>query len=250
MKLYRTEGVVIRAKTVRDADKILVLYTPELGKLRVWAHGAGKPGSRKRGAVQPFCRGRYLIAAGREIDTVRQAEEIEAHSHLHGDLATLTCAGYICELVDGFGAEGQANRRLYGLLLETLNRLGRDSRPALLLSAFEARLLDLSGFRPELRFCLECGAEPEGSSCDYSPLQGGLLCPRCRTAESRAFSVSLGAVRTFARLLSQPLERLSSLRPDAGVQRELQQMLRSTITLHLERPPKSLAFLHELDFLV
>lgn len=246
MAHYRTEGIVLRAKTVRDADKVLVLYTPERGKLRVWAHGVGKPGSRKRGAVQPFCRGRYLIAAGREIDTVRQAEEIEAHSRLHEDLAMLTCAGYICELVAGFGAEGQANPPLYGLLLQTLGRLGRETRPALLLSAFEARLLDLSGFRPVLESCLECGAALTGPSCHYSPLHGGIMCRKCHTARAQAFTVSAGAVRTFARLLSQPLDRLSLLRPDAGTQRELSRMLRRTITMHLEYPPKSLAFLEGL----
>ncbi len=250
MKLYQTEGVVIRAKTVREADKILVLCTPERGILRVWAHGAGKPGSRKRGAVQPFSRGRYLISAGREIDTVRQAEEIEAYGQLHGDLLLLTCAGYVCELVEGFGSEGQANRPLYHLLLQTLRRLGHDSRLTLLLSAFEARLLDLSGFRPTLDVCLECGTEPEGPSCYYSPLQGGILCKRCPTAQSQAFSVSLGAVRTLERLRSLPLDRLPFLRPDAGTQGELSRMLRSTITLHLERPPKSLSFFEDLDFTV
>ncbi|MDA8097357.1 MAG: DNA repair protein RecO [Clostridia bacterium] len=246
MKLYRTEGVVLRTYSVREADKVLVLFSRDLGKLRLWAHGVAKPGSHKRGAVQPFCHGQFLVAAGREIDTVRQAEALDGHSHLHTDLVTLTRATYACELVEGFGVEGQPNVQLYVLLLETLGRLGTTGDDPLLLPAFEARLLDLSGFRPELKTCLECGAAPDRSPLYFSPLLGGIQCTSCHTGDDGALTVSLGSVRTLESLRSLPLDRLSTLRPDAGTSRELTRMLRNTISLHLEKQPKSLSFLADL----
>jgi DNA repair protein RecO (recombination protein O) len=246
MKLYRTEGVVLRTYVVREADKVLVCFSRDRGLLRLWAHGVAKPGSQKRGAVQPFCRARFMVAAGREIDSIRQADGLDYHGHLHTDLISLTRATYTCELVEGFAAEGQPNIELYALLLEILARLGGTGDHPLLLPAFEIRLLDVSGFGPVLETCQGCGATADQPGLSFSPLQGGILCASCRDGESGALSVSLGSIRTLETLRSWPLDRLSNLKPDSDTIRDITRILRSTIGVHLEKQPKSLSFLAEI----
>ena len=55
-RLYRTEAIVLRRQDVGEADRILTLYTPRQGKLRVIAKGARKPASRNTGPKTPTLR--------------------------------------------------------------------------------------------------------------------------------------------------------------------------------------------------
>ncbi len=48
-RTFRTEAIVLRRKDFGEADRILTLFTPELGKIRALAKGIRKPASRKAG---------------------------------------------------------------------------------------------------------------------------------------------------------------------------------------------------------
>ncbi len=244
MKLYQTEAIVLRALAVREADRVLVLLTREQGKLRVWAHGAARPASRKRGAVQPFCRSRFLLAQGREIDTVRQAEVLEDFAFLYADLKALGLAVYLCELAEGFAPEGQPNPGIYRLLLQVLRRLTGPRRD-LLVRFFESSILALSGLRPELDVCAACAGRPAGP-LRFSPRLGGLLCGACRARDPAAPACRPATVRVLGKMLDWPLNRVGRLRVDPVTARELATVLHACICYHLEREPKSLAFLRKL----
>jgi recombinational DNA repair protein (RecF pathway) len=70
-RLYRTEAIVLRRSDLGEADRLLTLYTPEWGKLRVIAKGVRKPTSRKSGHVELFTHSRLLIARGRNLPRPR-----------------------------------------------------------------------------------------------------------------------------------------------------------------------------------
>jgi DNA repair protein RecO (recombination protein O) len=245
VKLYHAEAIVLRTIAVREADRVLVLLTREYGKLRVWAHGAARPTSRKRGAVQPFCRSRFLLERSREIDVVRQAEVLENFAVLHADLKTLSLAGYLCELVDGFAPEGQPDPGFYRLLLQALRRLGGEKQE-LLVRFFESRVLVLAGLRPELGVCAACGNRPAAGYLRISPAQGGVLCGPCQTKEPTAPVCRPATLQVLGKMLDWPLDRIWRLRVDAGTRRELAAVLHSYLCHHLEREPKSLIFLRKL----
>src|SRR3989304_3082945 len=48
-RVYRTEAVVLRRQELGEADRLLTIYTPGYGKLRVVAKGGGRPRPRKAG---------------------------------------------------------------------------------------------------------------------------------------------------------------------------------------------------------
>ncbi len=238
---------MLRASAVREADRTLVLLTRDRGKLRVWAHGAARPTSRKRGAVQPFCRSRFLLERGRGIDVVRQAEALEEFPALHADLEALALAGYVCELAEGFVAEGQPDPGIYALLLQVLRRLAED-KSGLPVRFFEARLLVLAGFGPELEACAGCGARP-AVPVRLSPALGGILCRECRDRDPLARPCGPAAVQVLGKLLEWPLDRLTVLRTDAATDRELAGILQACVCYHLDREPRSLAFLRKMGML-
>ncbi|MEW5762720.1 MAG: DNA repair protein RecO [Bacillota bacterium] len=245
MRLFNIEAVVLQARAVREADRLLVLLSRERGKLRAMAFGAAKPTSRKRGAVQPFTHGRYLLAAGKELYTVRQAEEIASWPALHGDLVRLAYASYAAELSAAFLPEEQPGEAAFRLFLSFLRSLVAAVNP-LALRLLEARLLFLAGLWPRLAACAACGAGP-GEGVFFSPGAGGVLCRRCGREDPQAIACHPGTLRLLGTLRSWPFGRLGSLRPDRTVREELQRILEATICYHLEGEPGSLNFLRRLE---
>ena len=94
-RLYRTEAIILRRQDFGEADRLLTLYTPGLGKRRVLAKGVRKPTSRKAGHVELFTHSRLLIAKGKSLDIVTQAETTNSFLQVWGELARVSCADYV-----------------------------------------------------------------------------------------------------------------------------------------------------------
>lgn len=249
MKPYTVEAIVLRARPLDGADKLLVLFSRERGRLRALAYGAGKPTSRKRGAVQPFSHARLLLEEGRGgLSVVRQAEEISSLSHLHEDLEAMAYAGYFAELVESFTPEGEPSEGLFVALSAALRGLARPAGRDLLALAFTARTLALSGLAPCLSVCASCGADLAAPAF-FSLSAGGALCPACQGGDPGALACRLGTLRTLEQLFDWPFDRLAQLQVGPVTRRELTTILLAQICFHLEREPRSLAFLHSMGTL-
>ena len=175
----RVEAVVLRHSDWGEADRMLTIFTRELGKLRVVAKGARRPRSRKAGHLEPFTRVALLLARGREIWIVTQAETLDAYLPVRDDLERTGYAAYVAELLDRFTYEEGENSSLYRLFVEALERVSTLEDPVPAIRYYEIRLLDLLGFRPELFHCVQCGNEIQPEAQYFSALLGGVVCPRC-----------------------------------------------------------------------
>src|SRR5436305_15151096 len=121
-RVYRSEGIVLKAYNYGEADHILTLFTPNAGKLRAVAKGVRRTKSRMSGHLDLFTRSTLLVARGRQLDIVTQAETIENFAAMRTDLWRSSYGHYVAELVDGFTAEALANYPLYALTVSTLRR--------------------------------------------------------------------------------------------------------------------------------
>ena len=156
-RTYRTEAIVLRRKDFGEADRMLTLFTPERGKLRVVAKGIRKPRSRKAGHLELFTCSRLLLAKGRDLDVITQAETVNAYRPLREDLLRGAYAAYAVELLDRFMPDEQENSELYALLRGALGWICVSPNLALTARYYELQLLSLAGFQPELRQCVAGG---------------------------------------------------------------------------------------------
>ena len=196
-RLYRTESIVLRRQDLGEADRIVTVFTPSQGKLRAIAKGVRRPGSKKAGHVEPFTRNSLLVAKGRELDVITQAETLDAYPSLRQDLDRLGQAAYVIELVDRFAVEETESQALYQLTASTLERLDTEAETAAPLRFFQIRLLDLAGYRPELHRCVNCSEEAQPIDQFFSANEGGLLCPNCGPRNQYARKLSLGALKVL-----------------------------------------------------
>lgn len=245
-RLYRTEAIVLKRGDFFEADRLLTLYTPRLGKIRVIAKGARKPTSRKGGHVELFTHSQLLIAKGRNLDIVTQAETIHPFLPLREDLLRTTYAYYAAELVDMFTKEGVENKPLFDLLLNALGWIGEASDLELAMRFFELRLLGHVGYRPQLFRCVRCKAQIEPVTNLFSPDDGGVLCPQCGEAEPQAKAVSLKALKLLRFMQTRDYAVCQRLRISAEVREEVEGIIHDYIAYILERDLKSVDFLNRL----
>jgi len=245
-RLYRTEAIILKRRDFGEADRLLTLYTPGLGKIRAVAKGIRKPTSRKSGHLEPFTHSQLLIAKGRELDIITQAETIHPFISLREDLLRTTYAYYVAELVDRFVEEGVENRSLFDLLLATLGRLGEEDDLALAARFFELHLLALVGYRPQLFRCVECEREIDFEVSFFSPAEGGVLCPNCGKGKPGAKKISAGALRVLRLLQTSDYDLCRRVHISPQLHAELEALMQRYIVYNLEQELRSVKFLRRL----
>ena len=245
-RIYRTEAVVLRRQDLGEADRLIAVYTPELGKLRVVAKGVRRPRSRKAGHLEPFTRVQLLLARGRELDIVTQAEAIDVYPSLRTDLIRMGHAAYAVELLDRVTVEAAENEDLYRLLVHTLERLSLGADPAVASRFYELRVLDLVGYRPELFRCLNCGTEIRPEDQYFSASSGGVVCPSCGPLVVDSRPMSLGTLKVLRHYQRNTFASVSGIRIRPEVHAELERLLEDYLTYILERRLNSPAFVRRV----
>jgi DNA repair protein RecO (recombination protein O) len=258
-RLYRTEGIVIGRRDQGEADRVLRLCTPS-GKVDVLAKGARKLRSRKAGHIELFTRSSFVLSRVPNYwDIISQAETLDPHTELRGDLLRGTYARYAVEVLDRFFTEGEGGTAVFDLLDHTLTWLCQHADLDIVIRFYEQHLLGLAGFRPELFRCVgkhgeqvALRADPSGDRrrpFGFDPERGGALCPACYEVEKRTPGVlplSPNALRLLQVCQRSSFTELNSRSISPSLHREAERVMQHHITYHLEQDVKAGAFLQQV----
>ncbi len=255
---YQAKGIIVKQTKLGEFDKIITIYTPEFGKLKAVAKGACRPKSKLGGNVEPLTYSLMLLAKGRNLDIATQSQTINGFLSLKSDLWRMACGFYILELIDSFTVEGDDNRPLFDLLLDTLDQLADPYSNETLLRYFELHLLHHLGYRPQLRRCISCNAPLKPVVNFFSPSKGGLLCPHCNSEENYDYEqiesiplkpslpFSVGALKVLRLWQDCDYSTARRVKISPELSSELERVLHEYIRCILQRELKSLTWLREL----
>jgi len=235
--LYDERGVVLRTYRLGEADKIVVVLTRGRGKVRAVAKGVRKTKSRFGGRLEPAVHVDLLLYEGRgDLDIVSQAETVDAFPALREDFDRLARAVSMLEAADQLTLEGEANPRLYEMLVGALRALCDRDAP-LVVAGFFLKALALEGFRPQVDACVACGREEPLVS--WALEEGGLRCASHRLGAA----VSPEAVVVLQDMLGGRLG--AALAETRGpVVSEVDHLVVRALEHHLERRLRSVSALH------
>ena len=232
MPLYTADALILRTYKLGEADRIVVFFTRDRGKKRGVAKGARRARSPFLGALEPLTEVRvaYFEKERRELVGLNFAETIRSPLSLMGparaghsvrerlaeaggdvDSDALGYVGYFAELLDEWAQDADADERLYRLGASMLNALAAGAPVGPLARYFEYWLLRLQGVYPES--------------------QGTL---------SEAAMAFLTASRSLGP------DRVGELPANRRMLKELEQLHRGLIVMHLEKTLKSERVLRDL----
>ncbi|MBR8838965.1 MAG: DNA repair protein RecO [Stigonema ocellatum SAG 48.90 = DSM 106950] len=159
---YKATGINLKAQGFGESDRLVTVLTVEFGLVRAVAPGARKQNSSLGGRSGLFVVNELLIAKGRSLDKITQAETIKSYPGLAKDLGKLAASQYLAEIVLCQALSEQPQQELYELLNKHLSRLealpNTDNKSILAhLSHGVFHLLALAGLTPEVQICCLTG---------------------------------------------------------------------------------------------
>lgn len=239
-----TKGVVLKQTPLGESDRIVTLYTTTMGKIRAVAKGVRKPKSKLAGHLEPLTHSHISVAEGRSLSYIGEAETVESFRRIREDLQLVSKGIYIADLVDSFTVEHSPSESIFALLIKSLNKLENKTETNRILRYFEVQLLNMSGFGPELRKCVECGSVLEPGSYLFSSALGGVLCNMCKaSSQGSLIRLSLNAMKIFRYFQQESLDNIDELDIPRDLLKELNRVLRNYVRYVLEKDLKSAQFM-------
>jgi DNA repair protein RecO (recombination protein O) len=188
MPLRRVSAIVLRTYRVGEADKIVVFFSREMGKLRGIAKGARRARSRFGGSLEigNEVELTFFEKEGRDLPSVDRCDIVRSRFSRLGDPILATTLGYITDLADAFLPERETNQRAYRLLRAAIGSLSSAEVAETRARYFEAWLLRLSGLYPLRHTCPSCGKPLHSEGAWFSFDERHLTCRNCREREPSA----------------------------------------------------------------
>ncbi|MBI4188434.1 MAG: DNA repair protein RecO [Chloroflexi bacterium] len=245
-RTYQTEAIIIKKTKLGEADRILTLYTPELGKIQAVAKGVRRPRSKLAGHLELLTHSLVSLARGRNLDTITGSQTIDSFLPLKSDLRLTSYALYALELVNQFTAEHIENRPLFQMLLGVMQQLCQPADSELALRYFELHLLNAVGYRPQLQQCVVCHQPLKPVTNSFSSNAGGILCPDCQHTQPLTYPISVNALKVLRLLQNNDYDTASRLKMNQELAHELEMVMRDYLKYLLEREVKSAAWLDTL----
>jgi len=146
MRNFKTEGIVIKRRNVGEADKILTVFTKDLGKLQIKAKGVRRITSRRSPHIELLNHTSLSLYKGEHAPILTEAQVVHDFSSLKKNLNRVWASYHICELVDGLCPENEKHADIFHLLKDTLYRISYEKQLKPVIQEFEIELLKILGY--------------------------------------------------------------------------------------------------------
>ncbi len=216
MANYKVKGIVLKRSNLGEADRILTIFTDKLGKIKAIGKGIRKQMSRSAGHLEPFCLSNLVIAEGKSLDIITEAETIECFYYLRNKLELTNLSCYLAEIIDKLTVEHEKHPDVFELFLEALRNVNQIENN-LLIAYFESKLLSDLGFRPELKQCIKCHKKlGEINYFDYT--DGGIVCQNCSSSGEKITNNAIKLLRIFHK---SNIENIKKIKIDKKIVNEV-----------------------------
>lgn len=226
MKLLKVKGIVIKETQYNDNDKILTVFTDELGKISCMAKGAKKTNSSLLAPCQFLVYSEFVLYKGTSFYHINSAEIIDTFYNLRIDYDKLNIAYDITKVLMQSICEGEESKEVLSLFLNTMFVIENKDIPAKQIETiFKLKLLSLLGYMPNIVTCNKCGnslVKGLYKNYYYSFAENNAICENCfgeelsQMSKNKTTYVKMSQAVYFAcvYVVSSPVKKIFSFSLD------------------------------------
>lgn len=173
----KTKALVIHVTEYHDSDVLLLLLTPEHGRITAKVKGARRKNNPMSASCQLLAFSEFTLFEYRQMYTVNEASVIELFMPIRKDLQKLALGTYFAQVGGAVAQEDAPSSEILSLISNCLYALSTLNLPEKQVkSVFEIRIVGIAGYTPNLNCCIICG---EGKPTYFDFDGGTLLCTDC-----------------------------------------------------------------------
>lgn len=179
MEELKVTAIVLSQADLKENDKLVTLFTLELGVIKAQLRGVKQAKSKLKFACQPFFVGEYFLIKRNNFYQVKTVNAIESFFDLTSDFDRYLIASIMLESVKLTFKEGMINEGVFLELLKSLNSLCYSQiNEKMILAKYLINFLKLNGFELNFSTCANCGIKLT-NNCHLSLTLGGFVCEVC-----------------------------------------------------------------------
>jgi len=193
MKIFETEGIVLKTIDFKEKDSILTFLTRNAGKKAGILYGGKSLRSGNAAKTELFVLNHFEFSEkiGNDLVVIRKCELLESYPMLRKTYSNFLHANYFSELLLNCEIPEDESNDYFDLLQKTIKELSNSSLDSEVKFNYELKLMKLLGIEPNLEKCVKCKDKiwhliiersiPSKYSAPYQldASCGGIRCPKC-----------------------------------------------------------------------
>jgi DNA repair protein RecO (recombination protein O) len=118
--IYHTQGFILSSRNIGEANKMLTIFTRELGLVRAMVQGIRLNKSKLKYILQDFSYAKIDFVKGKEVWRVTSAKSINTFSLARANKDSLLLIARISALVDRFCGAESINQKIFDELVQSI----------------------------------------------------------------------------------------------------------------------------------
>lgn len=248
-RTYSCEAIVLKGVNFGESDRLITFLAKYKGKFTGVAKGVRKVASRRGPNLDLLNQVKAHFADGKNFDVVTEVQTIETFRAVKESLEKIGYGFYLAEVTNEFLEEGQGGRDVFDLLLQTLHLLQSEKeseKVKVFLFAFDMKLLEAVGYKPQLSACAKCSGPLNGTRTYLVPQVGGAATEECRSGSLFTKPMSNDALKLLRFLQKEDYPTIKRFSPKPSLNKEVEGLLRFYIEYLLEKDLKSAKFIEQI----
>lgn len=179
MEELSVTGIVLSAMPYKEKDKLIQLFSVELGKITAILKGVSSPKAKLKFAGQPFCFGRFELTLAKDFYIVKGVELIDSFYEITSDYDNFSFASSMLEVCSCILKPNMIADSLFIGLVKSLQNLVYNNISAKMTTLkFFMFALEIIGYGLNFTVCDNCGMKFVGD-IKYDKEAGSFRCLAC-----------------------------------------------------------------------
>lgn len=139
--MIKTQGIILKEADLNEVDRLLTIYTKELGKIKVSAKGVKKLESKLRYSIEPISLVQLILVEGKSFLILKDSVIINQFLEIKKDLNKFKKVKEIVEIIDEAIVGEEKDEDIWKLILQSFKDLD--------VKDFKEKLISLLGYDPK-----------------------------------------------------------------------------------------------------
>ena len=212
MEEIKTKGIVIKSVDYKDSDKLVTIFSADLGLIKARVRGVKKAKAKLAFAVQPFALVEFMLTEKGGFYTVINATSVDQFFNITLDFDNYIFMIGCLEVCEKTIKENDPQKSMFLLLLNSLKAVCYDGVSAFnVFIKFMIEAMKYLGFTLEINRCSCCGEILSNKMFPFSYDYNGMLCAKCSN-KNEYLELTMGEFAVLDKINSSTIDSLGGLK--------------------------------------